>query len=317
MTDVSGRIQRLLDTPTGQRVARWGRAALTLGVLVFLLYELRGVSWLEVLQGLPRSPWFYLLLAALYFLLPTVQIVAYRVVWDFRLRSAIAAFIKKRILNKDVLGYSGEVYLFAWARDHVDQSDRQLAECVRDMNIVSAAASTFMAVLLLAFYAVQGQVSIRSLIGDSQALALLGAGVLTVVIIGVVLRLRRYLFTMAWSTAGVVLVLHMGRMLVRQVLEIGMWHLAMPDIPLATWFTYAAGSVIVSRIPFMPNQDVVMMGLAVGMSEALQASEAHIFALFGSIALVNRLINLAFFAALSFHRKGAGQGSTAQPETDP
>jgi len=139
------RLEHLGNTPRGRRILRVVQTAFTIGIVLFLVWKLRAVEFQEVLQGLPKSPGFYVLLVALYFLLPTIQILAYRSVWDFRLGAGIKAFIKKRILNKDVLGYSGEVYLFAWAQKHVDLSRRALLESVRDMNIISAAASTLMA----------------------------------------------------------------------------------------------------------------------------------------------------------------------------
>ena len=278
--------------------------------LAYLLYELRGLDLEEVGRSLPRSVGFYVVLVTLYFLLPTVQLLAYRITWRFDLPAAIGAFIKKRILNKDVLGYSGEVYIFSWARDNINLPARSLAETVRDMNIISAAASTLVAVVLLTFFAVQGQVNIKSLLGETQAVALAGSLGLTLILVLVVLRLRRYLFSMRPRLAVAVFGLHMGRMMIRQVLEISMWHIALPEVPLQAWFTYAAVSIIVTRIPFLPSQDLVTMGLAVSISGMMGISEAQIFALFGAIAVVNRCINLLFFAILSLNLRAKRTGRT-------
>ncbi len=302
-TGLPARWTAFSDSRRGRRLFRVGRALLTIGVLGYLVYELRGLDIAEVAHGLPSIAGFYILLIALYFLLPAVQLLAYRITWRFDLRPAISAFIKKRILNKDVLGYSGEVYIFTWACDHVELPARSLGKTVRDMNIISAAASTLMAVVLLAFFVVQGQVSIKNLLGETQAIAVAGGMAFTLILVLVVIRLRRYLFSMSFRPSACIFGLHMGRMLVRQVLEISMWHLAMPDVPLQVWFTYAAVSIIVARIPFLPSQDLVTMGLAVSISGMMNVSEAHIFALFGAIALVNRCINLLFFAALSLNMR--------------
>lgn len=300
-TGLSARWNAFSDSPRGRRLLRIGRAVLTVGILGYLVYELSGLDITEVARGLPRTAWFYLLLVLLYFLLPTVQLLAYRMVWPFEIRSAISAFIKKRILNKDVLGYSGEVYLFTWARNHVALPARSLGETVRDMNIVSAVASTFMAVVLLTIFIFKGQINISSLLGEAQTIALAGGLAFTLIFVLVVLRLRKYLFSMNLSLASAVFGLHTGRMLVRQVLEIAMWHLAMPEVPLQVWFTYAAVSIMVTRIPFLPSQDLITMGLAVRISGIMSVSEPHIFALFGAIAVVNRCINLLFFAGLSLN----------------
>lgn len=309
------RLEHLRTTPRGRRSLRIARALLTSAIVLFLLWQLREVDFRDVFRGLPRNPGFYLLLVMLYFLLPTIQFFAYRMVWDFPAGPAMRAFIKKRILNKDVLGYSGEVYIFAWAKDHVSLPSRSLLECVRDMNIISAAASTSMAVLLLAFFALEGQVNVQSLIGETQATALIGALGVTLILLLIVFKRRQWLFSMPWKATRSVFGLHVTRVLLRQILEIAMWHLAMPDVGLNTWFTYAAVSIIVARIPFIPNQDLLTMAVAVGIADAMTVSEAHIAALFGAVALANRLINLLFFATLSV-RIPTREGSEPVTNTD-
>ncbi len=300
MMQIRDHLAQLRTTRRGRRIVRVARIVFTVGILLFLVWQLREVDFREVFLGLPRTPWFYVLLISLYLMLPAVQFLAYRTVWDFGTLSAIRAFIKKRILNKDVLGYSGEVYILAWAQDHVKRSSQPLLECVRDMNIISAAASNLMAVLLLAFFVLMGQVSVQDLIGDRQAYALVGAAGITLILLFVMMsKRRRWLFSMAWKATWVVFGLHLGRVLLHHGLEISMWHLAMPDVPIQIWFTYAAISVVVTRIPFLPNPDLLTLAIAVGIAGAMTVSEAQITALFGAVVLVNRLITLLFFATLS------------------
>ncbi len=296
---IQKRLTKLSTTRRGKRILRIARASFTISIVLFMVWQLREVEFRSVFQGLPRNPGFYVLLVVLYFLLPVIQFLAYRVVWDFRPGPAIRAFIKKRILNRDVLGYSGEVYIFAWARDHVAMRSRALMECIRDMNIISAVASTLIAILLLAFFALEGQVNVRDLIGETQAAVLIGGIGGSLILFVIVFTRRKWLFSMPWKQTRIVFGLHVVRVLVRQLLEITMWHLAMPEVPLETWFTYAAASIIVYRLPFIPNQDLLTMAVAVSIAGAMTVSEAHIAAVFGAVALVNRLINLLFFATLS------------------
>jgi len=293
------RLTQLKANRRGRLILRAIRIGFTIAILLFLVWQLREVEFREVFLELPKNPVFYLLLVALYFLLPSVQFLAYRVVWDFRPGSAFRAFIKKRILNKDVLGYSGEVYIFSWAQNHVEQPDRTLLENVRDMNIISAAASMLVAVLLLAFFALEGQVNVRDLMSETQMTSLVVGVAITLILLVLVLKWRQHLFSMPWRVTRIIFGLHVVRMFVRQVLEISMWYLAMPEVPIETWFTYAAISIIVARIPFIPNHDLLTMAVAVSIAEAMTISEAQIAALFGAIALINRLINLIFFATLS------------------
>jgi len=111
-------------------------------------------------------------------------------------------------------------------------------------------------------------------------------------------RIWKYLFDMPWRPASKVFSVHMARVLLRQVADIGMWHLAMPEVSLKVWFTYAAVSIIVTRIPFLPAADLVVMGIALGLADVMQVPEAQLFALFAAVAVLNRGLNLLFFATL-------------------
>ncbi len=296
---IQERLKEFSTTRRGKRILRIARITFTIGVVLFMVWQLREIEFRNVFLELPTNPLFYVLLVILYFLLPTIQILAYRVVWDFRPGPAIRAFIKKRILNKDVLGYSGEVYIFAWAQNHVAMANRSLMECIRDMNIISAVASTLSAIPLLAFFALEGEVNLRDLIGETQAGVLIGGIGVTLILFVILFTRRKWLFSMPWKQTRIVFGLHVARVFIRQILEITMWRLAMPEVPIEIWFTYAAIFIVVYRLPFIPNQDVVTMAVAVGIAGAMTVSEVHIAALFGAVALVNRLINLLFFTTLS------------------
>jgi len=294
-----GQANAFAQSPKGARMVQVGRYGLTLGVVGYLVYKLVELDVADVLRALPLEWGFYGLAVVIYFLLPAMQLTAYRIVWPFSMHEAAGAFVVKRILNKDVLGYSGEVYIYAWARHHIGLSDRALMETVRDMNILSAAASTGVAAVLVTLFALNGQLNIRDLIGDTEMAGIVAAAAFTVVLILVVMRLRKYLFSMPRRPAAMVFGLHVGRQLVRQVMEIYMWHVALPEIPLAVWFTYAAISIIVTRIPLVPNHDLMTMGMAVGLAGTLSVPEPEILAMFGAVVVLHRLISLLFFVTLS------------------
>lgn len=299
VTALLGQLSTFAQSDRGKNWIRVCRIGLTIGVIGYLLYELVRLDVVEVTRALPVEVGFYALAIVIYFLLPVMQIVAYRLVWSFPLRQGASAFLIKRILNKDVLGYSGEVYLYSWARDHVPLSDGAIMKTVRDMNILSAAASTGVAVVLITIFAFKGRLNVRDLVGDAQIAGVVGAVAFTAILMLVVVRLRKYLFSMPFKPAAIVFGLHVGRQTLRHFLEIVMWHIAMPEVPLAVWFTYAAVSIIVTRIPFIPNHDLVTMGMAIGLSGALSVSEPEMYAMFGAVVVLHRLISLLFFVTLS------------------
>ena len=82
---------------------------------------------------------------------------------------------------------------------------------------------------------------------------------------------------MAAKTALLIFGVLLVRLIVGQVLQIGMWAVAMPEVSLPVWFTFAAASIIVSRIPFVPNRDLIFLGLGVSLSGVVGISEAVFF----------------------------------------
>ena len=42
-----------------------------------------------------------------------------------------------------------------------------------------------------------------------------------------------------------------------------MWHLAMPAVALSWWLLLATMRMLLSRLPFVPNKDIVFAGIAV------------------------------------------------------
>ncbi len=68
---------------------------------------------------------------------------------------------------------------------------------------------------------------------------------------------------------------------------------------MPVWFTFASASIIVSRIPFVPNRDLIFLGLGVSLSGVVGISEAGVFAMLGAITVMGKVINVLFFSALS------------------
>ncbi len=292
-------LDRVMHSGRSAWLLRVAQPLIVIAIIGFLAYELRDVDWRQIRAGLPVDPLFYALLLLVYFMLPVTQVLVYRILWSFDVLASFSAFVRKRILNKDVLGYSGEVYIYAWAKHRLGLPSSAVLRDVRDQNIVSSVASTMVAVLFLVVFLYAGQLSITDLLDRSRATVLLvGAGAFLVLAM-VVLRFRRYFFSMPVRKAVPIFAIHVVRLIVRQGLEIYMWAMAMPQVPIETWFTYAAVSIIITRIPFLPSTDLVVMSVVVGLSDVVSVSEAHVFALFGAIAIVNRILNLLLFTGLA------------------
>ncbi len=302
--DLKTEWMRFLESKRGRRVLQGARVVFMLGIFAYLVYELRDVSWSEIGAALPTNPLFYLIFLLLYFLLPVAESFIYRITWTFEAWKSLPAFIKKRIYNNDVLGYSGEFYFYTWARKNVGLSDREILKTIRDQNVVSSAASTMIALVLVAVFLYIGQINITEWIGPQETSYLVGGAVVALLLAAIAVPLRRYLFSMAARTALLIFAIHLARLIVGQALQIGMWAVAMPEVSLPVWFTFAAASIIVSRIPLIPNRDLIFLGLGVSLSGVVGISEAGVFAMLGAITLMGKVINVMFFSALSVLGRG-------------
>ena len=302
---VQQRWRAVAGSSAGRRWLKGARIAFVAGIVAYLVWQLLDMGLVQVAQGLPVKPQFYALLLLVYFTLPAAQILAYRVTWSFPLRHGIPAFLKKRILNVDVLGYSGEVFLYSWAARHVDARPVALMETIRDQNIISSAASTLLAVVLVTVFLFTGQVTLSDLVGERTQGTIIAGALAVGLVLVILVRVWKYLFSMPWRPASVVFGIHIARVLLRQTAEIAMWHVAMPEVPLKVWFTYAAITIAVTRIPFIQVKDLVAMSIAVGLAGVMGVEEVHIYALFAAVVLVQRGISLLFFAILpTLERRG-------------
>jgi len=286
------------ESQTGKLILQISHYAILTGVVIWLGYKLYRVGWQEVLQHLPGNPVFYLLYPLHYLTNPIVQIIVYRRTWKFNVLRSIPVFLIKRIMNAEVLGYSGEVYFFAWIKNKIQIKSRKIVETVRDYNIISAGSTNIISILLLIGYLIFGRLELSHLMGDLNLLYF-GAGLVIVIIFfALAYRFRKYLFSTSLNMTLFVGGMHMLRMLSGLFIQIILWSVAIPEVPLHIWITYTALAVIVSRIP-ISNKQLIFVGLGVSMSDNLGISEAAIFGLFGSIAALEKLFSFLLFSVFT------------------
>lgn len=288
-----------VTSPGGRLAVRGLRWTFTVGILGFLAYRLRDTGWQAVWESLPLNPFFYLFGLLVYLSIPLTDVVTYGIAWGMSLWYGFPAMVQKRIYNQDVLGYSGEVYFAGWAQRHVSRPMSDILRTVRDINILSSVASTLIAVGLIGLFLGVGHVRLGDLFDRAVLTGVaVGAG-LVVLLIPVAIRFRRYLFAMPRRMALQIFAIQCGRLLAGQALRIGQWSVAMPDIPIQVWFSLSAASLILSRLPVVPSQDLLFVGIGVEMSTLLGVSEAGMFSMLAASSAVDKLLNLSLFSFFS------------------
>lgn len=78
-----------------------------------------------------------------------------------------------------------------------------------------------------------------------------------------VMLLRRSLFSLERDELKMVFAVHLFRIATTTIFSAALWHLVLPDVELGWWLILVTIRLLISRLPFVPNKDVVFAGLAV------------------------------------------------------
>lgn len=291
----------------GRLALNMARAILSLGILGLLAHTLRGIDWRALWAELPTNPVFYLLFVLFYLWLPLTEIVAYRVIWPVNAWKSLPVFIKKRIYNREVFQYSGEIYFFAWARKQGSRSDLEVAKDIRDQNIVSSVGSTLVALVLVAVFLRLGEQSLTDWIGRQDIALMIGTAVVAVGLVALMVWFRKHIFAMAPGTAIIILGVHVGRFVFEQALQIGMWVAAIPEVPLGVWCTYAALSLVISRIPLVTNRDLLFASISISLAAGMALPVEAIAALMLVVAGLGKVMTILCYTGFTL------AGRTAAP----
>lgn len=292
-----GELTRDKSTPVWLRLIRY---ALTAGVVGFILYQLSRIGWQQVWEDRPRTIWFYLTWLGLYFQLPAIESLLYGKIFTVSPRRLFLLVLGKRTLNNDVLSYSGEAYFYYRLRDILPGKDRFILGAIKDNAISSSAASTFSVVLIAAIFQAAGLLVLQDIVGTSVfPYVIIGVAVLGVAAV-ILFRFRRTVFSLPGHIVVKVFATHFGRFIfVVYVLQVLQWWSVLPETPVRVWAIMLVIMSLTNRLPFLPSKDLVGVGIVLGISGLLEASESAIAAMLITRSVLDKGLNLFFFSAIS------------------
>jgi hypothetical protein len=270
---------------------RWPRvlaAALSLAMIVGLGVELFDEGLAAFEASLPGHPGFYIAFLLLYMSPPSFDFVIFRRLWGVPWEGLVALH-KKRIANEVVFGYSGEAYFYAWARARMKMIAAPFG-AVKDVSILSAIAGNGITLLMIVLALPFG----ATLLTASQFSTLAWSVVVMVAMSLPFLLFSRRVFSLERPTLWWVFGVHCVRLVAGSTLIALAWHFAMPEIGIGMWLFLAAGRLLVSRLPLVPNKDLLFANFAIiliGQGEAL----SELVALTAAMALVLHVILIAAF----------------------
>ncbi|MDE8650893.1 hypothetical protein [Novosphingobium album (ex Liu et al. 2023)] len=270
---------------------------LSLAVLAVVLHELRGFDASALLRLFPLDPLFWITFAAFYFVTPASEWLIFRRLWTIP-PGGFVALLRKRVYNELLLGYLGEAYFYTWARRRIALSGAPFG-AVKDVAILSAMAGNGVTLLLLAIMLPLtglGQLGI-----DSRVLTL-SLGVLLLISIGA-MALRRQVFSLPRAQILMILRTHLARIAATTALSALLWHLVLPDVPVSWWLFLATLRMLISRLPFVPNKDLLFAGAAVFMLGHENAISALMALMAGLILACHLAIGSALALVDLIHRE--------------
>jgi len=275
-----------------KRFARFLQPAAAVVLLVFLARELSAIGWSNLAP--PTNPWFYGALVVLYLTPPLADFVIYRSLWGITL-GAFPTFLRKRLFNEVLLDYSGEIFLYAWAKRALTPGSKVFA-VIRDVNVLSGAVSN-VATLLLA--GVAGAIGFDLLNREAVGWLLLSCaatGLITIVLFALVSRV----FTLPRSMILGISAVHAARLVIVLILSASAWSAAMPAVPLADWLLVLAAQMLLTRLPLLPNRELMMAWLGVSLAPLISAGAAETASTFATSAAVMLALHGVIYVATAF-----------------
>ncbi len=285
------------------RLTKYGRMLIQVAIIGYLLYQLYQIGLPALIDSLPTNPLFYLLYLLIYFSLPLAEIFIYKLKWEMSWKAGFPVFIQKKVLNTDVVGYSGELYLYHWARKTLGIPTREAIKYIKDNNVLSSLASTLITLILLYYFITQGYIDIGEYIQG------IDAGLWTGIVLGggiiafLIYHFRHYIIHINRRDAVKVFLLHAFRIVFINVIQILQWEVARPEITLAVWFSLSAVQIISSRIPFLPSTDALFVTVALEVSGLVEVPKELLAGILTANLVLKRVLNVTTYSAANLFRQ--------------
>ncbi|MXO97815.1 hypothetical protein GRI97_02285 [Altererythrobacter xixiisoli] len=233
---------------------------LSVAMIVAVALQVSKLDTAELIEMVPESPLFWLVFPIFYLVGPGCEWIIFRRLWNIPGVSGFVALMRKLIYNELLLGYLGEAYFYTWARRRTEMTAAPFG-AVKDVAILSALTGNFVTLGLL--IVLWPFIRLTELGVDTQTVVL-SLGFILLLSIGL-MAFRRRIFSLPAEELRYITVMHLVRIAAQTALSALLWHIVLPDVPVIWWLYLATIRLLISRLPFVPNKDVVFAGLAVFM----------------------------------------------------
>lgn len=284
VADVSAATSVPLVPPAfGTALSRLAAPAISVAILAAALFEIQAMDWRAVLAMVPANPLFWLVFVLFYSTPILAEWAIYRRIWGIP-RAAIATMARKTVSNDLLFGYVGETYLYGWAR-RAGKAPGAAFGTVKDVALLSAAVGNSATILVALVTApLLGRLHIAMpLWGLTLAIAAVAAPPI-IAIFG-----RKSVFHLPGALLREITTIHIIRSTSGIVLTALMWHLALPEIALSWWVAFSALKLVLSRLPFISNKDLVFAG-AIALLFGHHGNVATLMAMMASLSVAAHIV---------------------------
>jgi hypothetical protein len=262
-----------LDVQT-QNWSRWLSAAISIALLISIGMHLNRFGFARAWEILPASPYFWMSFAGYYLALPASEWLIYRRLWQIP-ADGFAALLRKLVSNELLLGYSGEAYFYTWARRRAKLVTAPFG-AIKDVSIMSAMAGNLVTLVMLTVaYPLVGELAPQF----NVRAVMLSAGFI-IALSMLFFLFRRQIFSLPRERLWFIFAMHMARLVVTTSLTVSLWHVGLPELPVIWLVLLVTLQLLVTRLPFVTNKEIVFASLAV----FFVGNDAQIAALIAMIA---------------------------------
>lgn len=277
---IRNRLQRAVDRVE----ARWGRLALQVFrwgfpilLLALLAYSIAQLGWTQVWKARPAELAFYIVLLFPFFVQPVADLAIYRNLLGVGRMLPLTVFLRKRYMNNIMLDYSGEAYFYLWARKNLDLKNGILLHAVKDTNILSAGAGLVMVWLMLLALLAGHVVTVPSFM-PTKIWTLVGVGSLPAVFCLALILGGRKVTSLSRTDMAKTFGIHVLRSITALLLEFALWYLSGVLSSAQACMEFVALRLLVTRLPLIPNKELVFVGVGIAAAGLLNASTSGVAA---------------------------------------
>lgn len=264
---------------------------LSIAVLAAVIQASGRVELARLPDMIPSSPLFWAVFVASYLVTPASEWLIFRRLWGIP-ASGMLPLLRKKIYNELLLGYLGEAYFYAWARRRVTLSAAPFG-AVKDVAILSAMVGNAVTLVLLA---VMLPILGSAPLGIDPRLLTTSLAIILAICAATMIW-RRRVFTLPRADLAMITRMHLARIVLSTGLSALTWHLVLPAVGLSWWFLLATLRMLVSRLPLVPNKDLLFAGITV----VVLGQQREIGALMALMAGLILATHLLLGSAIALH----------------